>query len=47
VSKVFVTIGLSLDGYMAPEGMTLQKERLNGRESPPEVGMSALRAAQT
>jgi dihydrofolate reductase len=24
VSKVFVNIGLSLDGYMAPEGMTLE-----------------------
>jgi len=24
MSKVFVNIGLSLDGYMAPEGMTLQ-----------------------
>jgi hypothetical protein len=23
MSKVFVNIGLSLDGYMAPEGMTL------------------------
>jgi len=24
MSKIFVTIGLSLDGYMAPEGMTLE-----------------------
>ena len=24
MSKVFVNIGLSLDGYMAPEGMTLE-----------------------
>ena len=24
MSKVFVNIGLSLDGYMAPEGMTMQ-----------------------
>jgi dihydrofolate reductase len=24
MSKVFVTIGLSLDGYMAPEGMTME-----------------------
>ncbi|MGN2393709.1 dihydrofolate reductase family protein, partial [Pelomicrobium sp. G1] len=24
VSKVFVNIALSLDGYMAPEGMTLE-----------------------
>jgi hypothetical protein len=24
VSKVFVNIGLSLDGYMAPEGMTIE-----------------------
>ena len=25
MSKVFVNIGLSLDGYMAPEGMTMGK----------------------
>ena len=25
MSKVFVNIGLSLDGYMAPEGMTMDK----------------------
>ncbi len=25
MSKVFVNIGLSLDGYMAPEGMTMEK----------------------
>ena len=24
MSKVFVNIGLSLDGYMAPEGMTME-----------------------
>jgi hypothetical protein len=24
MSKVFVSIGLSLDGYMAPEGMTME-----------------------
>jgi len=24
MSKVFVNIGLSLDGYMVPEGMTLE-----------------------
>ena len=24
MGKVFVNIGLSLDGYMAPEGMTLE-----------------------
>ena len=24
MSKVFINIGLSLDGYMAPEGMTLE-----------------------
>ena len=24
MSKVFVNIGLSLDGYMAPEGMTIE-----------------------
>jgi hypothetical protein len=24
MSKVFVNVGLSLDGYMAPEGMTLE-----------------------
>ncbi|MBL1131294.1 MAG: dihydrofolate reductase, partial [Chloroflexi bacterium] len=24
MSKVFVNISLSLDGYMAPEGMTLE-----------------------
>ena len=24
MSKIFVNIGLSLDGYMAPEGMTLE-----------------------
>ena len=30
MSKVFVNIGLSLDGYMAPEGMTMgQPEHLN------------------
>jgi hypothetical protein len=25
MSKIFVNIGLSLDGYMAPEGMTMGK----------------------
>lgn len=25
MSKIFVNIGLSLDGYMAPEGMTMEK----------------------
>ncbi|WP_426701507.1 hypothetical protein ACPPVV_00375 [Rhodanobacter sp. Col0626] len=25
MSKVFVNVGLSLDGYMAPEGMTIEK----------------------
>ncbi|HEU4928781.1 MAG TPA: hypothetical protein VFU38_03050 [Candidatus Krumholzibacteria bacterium] len=24
MTKVFVNIGLSLDGYMAPEGMTIE-----------------------
>ena len=24
MSKIFVNIGLSLDGYMAPEGMTME-----------------------
>ena len=24
MSKVFVNVGLSLDGYMAPEGMTME-----------------------
>lgn len=24
MSKIFVNIGLSLDGYMTPEGMTLE-----------------------
>jgi hypothetical protein len=24
MSKLFVNIGLSLDGYMAPEGMTME-----------------------
>jgi hypothetical protein len=27
MSKVFVNIGLSLDGYMAPEGMTMENPR--------------------
>ena len=25
MSKVFLSIGLSLDGYMAPEGMTMEQ----------------------
>jgi hypothetical protein len=25
MSKIFVNIGLSLDGYMAPEGMTMER----------------------
>ena len=28
MSKVFVNIGLSLDGYMAPEGMTMGKPEI-------------------
>ena len=27
MTKVFVNIGLSLDGYMAPEGMTMETAR--------------------
>lgn len=30
MSKVFVNIGLSLDGYMAPEGMTMGQPELKG-----------------
>ena len=30
MSKVFVTIGLSLDGYMAPEGMTMDDPEYKG-----------------
>ena len=26
MSKVFVNIGLSLDGYLAPEGMTMGRQ---------------------
>ena len=29
MSKVFVNIGLSLDGYMAPEGMTMTNPENN------------------
>lgn len=32
MSKVFVNIGLSLDGYMAPEGMTMGKRMFNQGE---------------
>jgi hypothetical protein len=31
MSKVFVNIGLSLDGYMAPEGMTMHKPGYKNR----------------
>ncbi len=31
MSKVFVNIGLSLDGYMAPEGMTRNWASLSTR----------------
>src|SRR5687768_17926957 len=30
MSKVFVNIGLSLDGYMAPEGMTMENPEYKG-----------------
>ena len=30
MSKVFVNIGLSLDGYMAPEGMTMGRPEYKG-----------------
>ncbi|MEO7327995.1 MAG: hypothetical protein ABI193_05420 [Minicystis sp.] len=30
MSKVFVNIGLSLDGYMAPEGMTMGNPEYKG-----------------
>ena len=30
MSKIFVNIGLSLDGYMAPEGMTMENFEYKG-----------------
>ena len=31
MTKVFVNVGLSLDGYLAPDGMTMENRRLNTR----------------
>jgi hypothetical protein len=42
MSKVFVNIGLSLDGYMAPQGMTIAHW-----ETPEYKGWSALAQART
>ena len=49
MSKVFVNIGLSLDGYMAPDGMTMENPtyknwgtKWSPSEATVEAGMQSI-----